>query len=74
MNEGPMKTLTIFRNEEGTIVVRKNQFGAEFKSVFETENGLKECLDVYKSTGAIADYQLDVSDEFWSLVINHLNS
>jgi hypothetical protein len=74
LNKGLEKTLSIFRNEEGIIVVRKNQFGAEFKSIFETENGLKEYLDVYKSTSAIADYQLDVSDEFWPLVINHLNS
>jgi hypothetical protein len=69
-----MKTLSIFRTDEGIIVERKNEFGAKFKSVYATENGLKECLDVYKSTDTIADYQLEVSDEFWALVINHINS
>lgn len=70
----PPKKLSIFRTPEGIVVERRNQFGAKFESVFETENGLKEYLDVYKSTGAIADYQLNVSDEFRSLVTNHFNS
>ncbi|QHE63947.1 hypothetical protein FHE72_23435 (plasmid) [Rossellomorea vietnamensis] len=69
-----MKTLSISRNDEGIVVERKNEFGAKFKSVYATENGLKECLDVYKTTDTIADYQLHVSEDLLALVINHINS
>jgi hypothetical protein len=74
MNEGPNKTLTIFRDNDDIVVERKNQFGTAFKKVFETEKGMLDYLEVYKSTDTIADYQLHVSEEFWSLVINHINS
>jgi hypothetical protein len=69
-----MKFLSIFRTDEGIIVERRNEFGTNFKSVFETTKGMLECLDVYKSTGKISEYQLNVSNEFWATVINYLNS
>ncbi|MGE6756250.1 hypothetical protein ACQKFO_22945 [Rossellomorea sp. NPDC071047] len=74
MSKGPNKTLTISREDNGIVVERKNEFGTPFKKVFETEKGMLDYLDVYKSTDTIAEYQLHVSEEFWSLVINHINS
>lgn len=68
------KILSVFRTEEGIIVERKNEFGTPFKKVFESEGHMLDYLGVYKTTGAIADYQLNVSDEFRSLVTNHFNS
>ncbi|MHA7139839.1 hypothetical protein ACRTEV_21645 [Rossellomorea arthrocnemi] len=74
MDKIPKKSLSVFRTDEGIIVERENEFGTAFKKVFESETGMLEYLDVYKSTDTIADYQLHVSEEFWSLVINHINS
>jgi hypothetical protein len=68
------KKLSVFRTDEGIIVERENEFGTAFKKVFETEKGMLDYLDVYKSADTIADYQLHVSEEFWSLVINHFNT
>lgn len=69
-----MKKLSIFRTDEGIVVERENQFGTKFKSVYETKDGLIECLGVYKESDTLADYTLHVSDEFWGLVINFVNS
>lgn len=68
-----MKLLSVYRTSEGIIVERKNEFGTKFKSVFETTDAMLEHLDVYKSTGKITEYELNVSNEFWGLVINHLS-
>lgn len=69
-----MKTLSIFRTADGITVERKNQFGTTFKKVFETEEGMLEYLSTYKTTGAIDEYEMKVSEEFWTLVINSLAS
>lgn len=69
-----MKLLSIFRTDEGVIVERKNEFGTRFKSVFETPEAMLEYLDGYKRTGEIAEYELNVSNEFWGVVILHLSS
>lgn len=68
-----MKTLSIFRTDEGIIVERKNEFGTQYKSVFETVEEMLEYLDVYKQLGKISDYELNVSNEFWDIVINYIN-
>lgn len=39
---------------------------------FVNENGLFEGLHAYKSV--IDEYQLEVSEELWALVINYINS
>lgn len=69
-----MKTLSVFRTEEGIIVERKNEFGTIFKSIFETTTGMLENLEVYKNTGKLDEYELDVSNEFWAIVINFINT
>jgi|SRR5579875_501583 len=69
-----MKLLSIYRNDEGIVLERRNEFGYNFKSVFETVEAMLEHLDVYKSTGKIDEYKLEVSKEFWSTVIRFLNT
>jgi hypothetical protein len=68
-----MKILSVFRTDEGIIVERRNEFGTNFKSAFDTKEDMLEHLDTYKHLGKIEEYKLNVSNEFWSVVINHLN-
>ena len=67
-----MKVLSIFRNEEGIIVNRKNQFGTVFKSVFQSEKDLLTCLDGYKNFGNIEEYNVEVSNDLEKMVSGYL--
>ena len=68
------KTLSVYRTEKGIIVERKSELGLSSEKSFETEKAMLEHLDEYKKQGEIENYELNVSNEFWSLIINHLNS
>lgn len=69
-----MKFLSVFRTDEGIIVERKNEFGTRFKKVFETVESMLEYIDTYKQTGKIDEYELNISNEFWAMVINFLST
>lgn len=69
-----MKILSIYRTAEGIIVERRNEFGTKFEKAFETVEGMLEYLDTYKQTGVIDQYQLNISNEFWSTVIKFINT
>jgi hypothetical protein len=66
-----MKKLLIYK-ENGEFVIEKvNEFKDASKQSFISEQGFLEGLQSYQQV--IADYELEVSDELWSLVINFLN-
>jgi hypothetical protein len=69
-----VKILSVYRTDEGIIVDRKNEFGTSFEKAFDTVEGMLEYLDTYKQTGKIDEYQLNISNEFWSTVINFINT
>lgn len=69
-----MKILSVYRTDEGIIVERKNEFGTRFEKIFDTVEGMLEYIDTYKQTGKIDEYELNVSNEFWSTVINFLST
>ena len=66
-----MKTLKIFKGNGEYHIHRVNQFATVFKRSFITEEGLKEGLDAYHPV--IHEYQIEASEDVWSLVINHLS-
>lgn len=68
------KILSVFRSREGIIVEGRNELGEKSKSVFDTESALLNHLDTYKNAGNLEEYELNVSNEFWAAVINHLSS
>lgn len=68
-----MKVLSIYRNDDGIVLERKNDFGSKFRRVFENVEAMLEHLEAYKTTGEIYGYKLDVSNEFRSIVIHFLN-
>lgn len=67
-----MKQLSIFRTDEGIVLERENEFRANFKRAFATENGLLEALEVYRTTGILDEYELTVSKELQPLLIRYL--
>lgn len=67
-----MKKLLIYKINNEFVIERVNEFNHAFKRNFISEQGLLEGLQSYKPV--ISEYQLEVSDELWSLVINFLNS
>lgn len=67
-----MKKLLIYKEKEEFIIERVNQFNHAFKRHFISEQGLLEGLQSYRPV--INEYELEVSDELWSMVINFLNS
>lgn len=67
-----MKKLLIYKEKDEFVIERVNEFNHAFKRNFISEQGLLEGLQSYKPV--IGEYQLEVSDELWSLVINCLNS
>ena len=66
-----MKILKIYKENGEFVIERVNQFDHATKRYFATEEGLKEGLDTYQLV--ISEYELEVSEDLWALVINHLN-
>lgn len=67
-----MKKLLIYRENGEFVIERVNEFNHGFKRNFISEQGLLEGLQSYQPV--IDEYELEVSDELWSLVLNFLNS
>lgn len=67
-----MKKLRIYKENEEFVIERVNEFNHATKRKFISENGLLEGLLAYQPV--IDEYELEVSDELWALVINYLNS
>ncbi|HDJ1468225.1 TPA: hypothetical protein PPO51_004038 [Clostridioides difficile] len=67
-----MKKLLIYKENGEFVIERVNEFNHAFKRNFISEQGLLEGLQSYQQV--IDEYELEVSDELWSLVINFLNS
>ena len=67
----PIKTLQIYKENGEYIIKRINQFNHATKRFFITVDGLKEGLDAYQPV--IDEYKIEVSQELWAVVINHLN-
>lgn len=67
-----MKKLRIYKENEEFVIERVNEFNHATKRNFISENGLFEGLLAYQPV--IDEYELEVSDELWALVINYLNS
>ena len=68
-----MKKLLIYKEDDEFVFNRVNEFGTSFKSQFKTIEGLLERLEIYQRMNKLDEYQLDVSKELWSQVINFLN-
>jgi len=67
-----MKKLLIYKENGEFVIERVNEFNHAFKRNFISEQGLLEGLQSYQPV--IDEYELEVSDELWSLVLNFLNS
>jgi hypothetical protein len=67
-----MKKLLIYKADGDFVIERVNEFNHSSKSQFISEQGLLEGLQTYQTV--IDEYQLEVSDELWVLVINFLGS
>lgn len=72
-----MKKLLIYKqigdSENGDFVIeRVNQFNHATKRFFISEQGLFEGLKAYKSV--MDEYELEVSEDLWGMVIRFLNS
>ncbi len=67
-----MRTLRITKQEGEFIIEHVNSFGHATKRFFITENGLKEGLNAYAPI--IGQYELEVSDNLWTLVLNYVSS
>lgn len=67
-----MKKLRIYKENGEFVIERVNQFNHATKRFFISEEGLKEGLQVYKPV--MEEYELEVSDELWSFVVNFLYS
>lgn len=67
-----MKRLLIYKENGEFVIERVNEFNHATKRMFISQEGLLEGLQAYKPV--IADYQLEVSEDLWALVINFVNS
>ncbi|HWJ77579.1 MAG TPA: hypothetical protein VNR61_05850 [Niallia sp.] len=67
-----MKKLKIYMENEEFVIEHVNSFGHGIKRSFISENALKESLDSYAAV--IDQYELEVSDELWAMVINYVSS
>lgn len=67
-----MKKLLIYKENAEFVIERINEFNHAFKRSFISEQGLFEGLHSYQQV--ISEYELEVSEELWALVINFLNS
>jgi hypothetical protein len=66
-----MKKLLIYKENGEFAIERVNEFNHASKQYFISEQSFLEGLQSYQQV--MADYELEVSDELWSLVINFLN-
>lgn len=66
-----MKKLLIYKKNGEFFIKKVNEFNHTSKQNFISEQGFLEGLQSYQQV--MADYELEVSDELWSLVINFLN-
>ncbi len=65
------KRISIFKSNGNFIVeIRSDLFVHVTKKSFDSE---KQLLDYLKEFKSLSDYELEVSEELWSLVINSLN-
>ena len=67
-----MKKLKIYMENGEFVIEHVNSFGNGTKCSFLSENGLKESLDSYAAV--IDQYELEVSDGLWAMVINYVSS
>ncbi|MEB6551430.1 hypothetical protein MXL46_20695 [Heyndrickxia sporothermodurans] len=67
-----MKKLRIYKENGEFVIERVNQFDHATKRFFISEEGLKEGLQAYKPV--IHEYELEVSEKLWPLVINFVSS
>jgi len=67
-----MKKLLVYMENEEFVIERVNEFNHAIKRFFISENGLFEGLEAYKPV--MSEYDIQVSDELWTKVINFLNS
>jgi hypothetical protein len=65
-----VKKLRVYMENGEYVIERVNEFNHATKRFFITEEGLKEGLDAYEPV--IAEYELEVAEALWALVINHL--
>ncbi len=67
-----MKKLLIYKENDEFVIERVNEFNYASKRYFISEQGFFEGLQSYQQV--ISEYELEVSDELWALVLNFLNS
>ncbi|OUB38596.1 hypothetical protein BK708_00085 [Bacillus thuringiensis serovar yunnanensis] len=67
-----MKKLLIYKENDEFVIERVNEFNHAFKRFYISEQGLFEGLQSYRQV--LSEYELEVSDELWSMVLNFLNS
>ncbi len=67
-----MKKLKIYMENGEFVIEHVNSIGHSTKRSFLSENGLKESLDSYAAV--IDQYELEVSDELWAMVLNYVSS
>jgi len=67
-----MKKLLIYKENGEFVIERVNEFNHSFKRKFISEHGLLEGVQTYQ--GVISEYELEVSEELWPLIINFFNS
>lgn len=72
-----MKKLLIYKQVgdsriEEYVIERVNPFNHATKRFFVSEQGLLEGLKAYKPV--MEEYELEVSEDLWAIVINFLNS
>lgn len=72
-----MKKLLIYKQigdseMEEYVIERVNEFNHATKRFFISEQGLLEGLKTYKPV--MEEYELEVSEDLWAMVINFLNS
>jgi hypothetical protein len=71
MMKNDQKRISIFKSNGNFIVeISSDLFVHVTKKSFDSE---KQLLDYLKEFKSLSDYELEVSEELWSLVINSLN-
>ncbi|MFD2683248.1 hypothetical protein [Bacillus seohaeanensis] len=70
--EKTLKKLLIYKENEEFVIENVNSFNHVFKRKFISEQGLFEGLHSYKPV--MDEYELEVSDDLWPVVMNFLNS
>lgn len=65
------KRLEIYKENEDYVIERINEFNHASKKRY-SKAGLIEALENYKVHGNLEEYDIQISDELWSLVVNTL--